>query len=296
MSTSGSVPPVCRILHPTDFSPASEVAFAHALKLALLAQAQLVLLHVTPEKGHLDWADFPGIRRTLERWRLLPAGSSRAAVADLGLHVEKITGIHPDPVRSILNYLAMYTTDLIVLATHQREGLDRWLHRTIAEPIARNSREMTLFLPAAVKGFVSLETGTLALRQILLPIDHTPAPQPAVDGATALLRGVGCAEISLTLVHVGKPGDMPAVRLPEHERWRWQQTLRHGEPVEQILQATSEGPADLIVMTTQGHRGFLDALRGSTTERVLRGSRCPVLAIPAGSRAMARLFFGGNHA
>ena len=32
-----------RILHPSDFSQASEVAFAHALKLALLARAALRL-------------------------------------------------------------------------------------------------------------------------------------------------------------------------------------------------------------------------------------------------------------
>jgi nucleotide-binding universal stress UspA family protein len=33
-------------------------------------------------------------------------------------------------------------------------------------------------------------------------------------------------------------------------------------------------------MATEGHQGFLDALRGSTTERVLRGALCPVLAVP----------------
>jgi nucleotide-binding universal stress UspA family protein len=43
-------------------------------------------------------------------------------------------------------------------------------------------------------------------------------------------------------------------------------------------------------MTTQGHTGVLDALRGSTTERILRRASCPVLAVPAGSRAMRRLF------
>jgi nucleotide-binding universal stress UspA family protein len=36
-----------------------------------------------------------------------------------------------------------------------------------------------------------------------------------------------------------------------------------------------------MVFTTEGHRDFFDALRGSTTERVLRASHCPVLAVPA---------------
>jgi len=34
------------------------------------------------------------------------------------------------------------------------------------------------------------------------------------------------------------------------------------------------------VMSTAGHEGFLDALRGSVTEQVLRHSPCPLLAVP----------------
>ena len=34
------------IFHPSDFSEASEVAFAHALKIALVAGAKLTMLHV----------------------------------------------------------------------------------------------------------------------------------------------------------------------------------------------------------------------------------------------------------
>jgi nucleotide-binding universal stress UspA family protein len=60
--------------------------------------------------------------------------------------------------------------------------------------------------------------------------------------------------------------------------------------VDEIVAAADTWAADLIVMATAGHSGVLDALRGSTTERVLRRARCPVLAVPAGSRAMRRLF------
>ena len=38
-------------------------------------------------------------------------------------------------------------------------------------------------------------------------------------------------------------------------------------------------------MTTDGRDGFLDALRGSHSERVLRQAPAPVLAVPAGSLA-----------
>jgi len=36
-------------------------------------------------------------------------------------------------------------------------------------------------------------------------------------------------------------------------------------------------------MATDGRNGFLDALRGSHSERVLRSAPAPLLAVPAGS-------------
>ncbi|HEX2928596.1 MAG TPA: universal stress protein [Candidatus Binatia bacterium] len=34
-------------------------------------------------------------------------------------------------------------------------------------------------------------------------------------------------------------------------------------------------------MATEGRHGFVDAVRGSVTEQVVRGAPCPVLAVPA---------------
>ena len=43
-----------------------------------------------------------------------------------------------------------------------------------------------------------------------------------------------------------------------------------------ILDAAQE--TDLIVMATEGRHGFVDAIRGSVTERVVHDAPCPVLA------------------
>jgi len=48
-----------RILHPTDFSRGSEVDFAHALKLALAARAELEILHVDRHHEQVPWIAFP---------------------------------------------------------------------------------------------------------------------------------------------------------------------------------------------------------------------------------------------
>jgi nucleotide-binding universal stress UspA family protein len=54
-----------------------------------------------------------------------------------------------------------------------------------------------------------------------------------------------------------------------------------GEPAREILTQAVECQADLIVMGTQGLEGTKRLVFGSTTEKVLRESRVPVLAVPA---------------
>jgi nucleotide-binding universal stress UspA family protein len=87
----------------------------------------------------------------------------------------------------------------------------------------------------------------------------------------------------VTLLHVGPAAEMPSLRLPKETAWTWNTVAKAGEPVDTILQTASELRADLVVMTTEGPDGFLDALRGTTSERVLRKARCPVASLPVGS-------------
>ena len=54
-----------------------------------------------------------------------------------------------------------------------------------------------------------------------------------------------------------------------------------GPVVDAITAEADATDADLVVMTTEGRHGFLDALRGSTTEAVLRRANRPLLAVPA---------------
>ena len=271
------------IFHPSDFSPASEVAFGHALKIALQSKAKLDLMHVeptlSPDKPY--WLDFPAVRATLARWGVLPDGVGRQEVAKVGLRIRKILKSSTDPVETMLRHFRRFPPDLIVLATHQREGLTRWLHQAVAEPLARRSGAMTLFIPHEGRGFVSVDDGTVTLKRILIPIDHVPRPQTALRRALLLARGLNCVAGEFRLVHVGKPGAAPRIGLTEEAGWSYEIAVRQGEVVDQILEEEAHWRPDLMVLTTQGHMDFLDALRGSTTERVLRGAHCPVLAIPA---------------
>jgi nucleotide-binding universal stress UspA family protein len=104
-SPESTAPIVRTVLHPSDFSDASLVAFAHALKAALISKGKLVLIHVSDEDQR-EWTDFPRVRETLARWKLLPAGSASSAVGELGINVTKVIrrGSHSERVLRHASY------------------------------------------------------------------------------------------------------------------------------------------------------------------------------------------------
>jgi len=141
---------------------------------------------------------------------------------------------------------------------------------------------MTLFIPKGVGGFVSAQDGSISLKRILIPVASTPPAQPAIQAAVRMAYRLNCASGVFTILHVGEEGDMPDVRFPEVSGWQWNKVTKQGDVVDAICQTALETKAGLIVMSTDGRNGFLDALRGSHSERVLRQCPCALLAIPAG--------------
>jgi nucleotide-binding universal stress UspA family protein len=270
------------VFHPSDFSDASEIAFAHALKIALASKATLHMLHVS-DPSRVPWEEFPGVRDTLERWGLIPADSPRRAVTRLGIEVRKVVTHDRDPVKASLGFLKRHPADVVVLAVHQREGRMRWFQKAVGEPIAYGSGQITLFVPHGVEGFVSRATGAVSLRNILIPLAHKPSPQPALDATARFVRNLQVDAGTVTLLHVG-PDAAPPVRCPDVPGWTWRRMSAIGDPAERILWAAGDLAADLIVMTTDGPEGFLDGLRGTTSARVLNKARCPVANLPVGAR------------
>ena len=153
----------------------------------------------------------------------------------------------------------------------------------MGEPIGRRAGELTLFIPHGVDGFVSRQDGSISLRNILIPVTIKPRPQPSVESAARLIRNLQLPAGVVTLLHVGPTAEMPSLKLPIDTDWTWNKVAKVGEPADIILQTAMELRTDLIIMTTDGPDGFLDALRGSTSERVLRKARCPVASLPVGS-------------
>ena len=201
-----------------------------------------------------------------------------AVEAKLGVKIAKVALAPQSTIGGILDYLDEHPADLIVLATEGRQGVPRWLHGSVAEKLARHAKTPTLFVPAAARGFVDQARGDVHLKRVLIPVDREPKPAAAIGTIMAFAHTLAGMQVEERLLHVGR--NPPQVQRHAAPHQPVAVAIRHGEVVESIIETASDWQPDLIGMPTAGHHGFLDAIRGSTTERVLRQSPCPLLAVP----------------
>jgi nucleotide-binding universal stress UspA family protein len=130
---------------------------------------------------------------------------------------------------------------------------------------------------------VSREDGLVTLKNILIPVAVEPDAQPAVEAVIRLIESLDLPPGTVTLLRVSPEEENSAVQLPSNSSWTWNELVLKGDPAQVILQTAEKLSADLIVMTTDGPDGFLDGLRGTTSERVLSKANCPVGSLPVDS-------------
>jgi nucleotide-binding universal stress UspA family protein len=136
-----SVPTISRVLAPVDLSDQSERVLHHASALADTYAAPLDLLHVVEETAYpnaygLDTlgTDLPNVQdRAREALETL-AGKLDLRPDPVNVHV--MTG---HAARDIVEFADEQGADLIVMATHGRTGLDRFLIGSVAEKVVRRA-------------------------------------------------------------------------------------------------------------------------------------------------------------
>ncbi|MEO8496212.1 MAG: universal stress protein [Planctomycetota bacterium] len=118
----------CRILCPTDFSPASNAAFEHAERLAVSTGASLLVLHAQPGWTATGEADD---KTTQALANVQPRVS--------GVLVEHL--VHGGPPGEVICWVAQERDcDQIVMGTHGRTGLRHLLLGSVAEYVVRHAR------------------------------------------------------------------------------------------------------------------------------------------------------------
>lgn len=275
--------PANSVLHPTDFSAASEAAFAHALAVSLANKADLTILHVVrDEDEQVPWHDFPSVRKTLERWGKLEPGSHRRDVGEkLGIYVNKRIGVDTNVSDSIVALTEEDSFDLLVMGTHENQHHSIWSKPSISIPVSKRTHLPTLFVPDGTRGCVEMNTGETNLERILIAVDHEPSAQPAIARITSMMQNFGGKQSEVTLLHIGRDNKFPLVDPPMDSEMQWSNVTRHGTPSTEIVNQAEEMNADVIVMVTSGKKQLWDVIAGSTVQNVLKKAPCLVFTMPA---------------
>jgi nucleotide-binding universal stress UspA family protein len=130
-----------KVLFPTDFSEGALSALPYALDMVRNCGAQLHLLHVIYDIASASGLYVPHIsfdemykemetnaKKELEKFGL----EGRRDIKDV-----KCTILRGIPYEEILEFAKQQKADLIVLGTHGRKGLDRFLFGSTAEKVVR---------------------------------------------------------------------------------------------------------------------------------------------------------------
>lgn len=135
------MPTIRRILHPSDFSPASRPAFRTAIALAKTSRAQLIVIHVLPmvpvtsEDVYLSpkvWDDlYSGQREAAQgELRRLVARAKASGVRASGALID--SGVTHE---RIARFARARRVSLIVMGTHGRSGLAKAILGSVASRV-----------------------------------------------------------------------------------------------------------------------------------------------------------------
>lgn len=289
-----------RILVAVDHSNRSERAVQQAVAIAERTGAEMILAHVIEPDGITDndWATVPYAERKHVASHLLERYAKSILIP---VEMELLEGKN---VALELAQLATRTeSDLIVIGTHGRSGLARWIQGSVAEEVLRRAT-VPVMLIRDVEVFNVNES---PLRRVLVTTDGTSLSRDALHVARDFVAGL---HTELFVLHVmPDPGLPPAVgptpidqkalrrdlelesglilnqAIRDLESPRAQPLLiaEHGRHVsEAIVHAARDHGIDLIIMGTHGRSGLDRLLVGSVAQGVSCRAEVPVILVKSG--------------
>ena len=133
------MPSIQTILHPTDFSESSQHAFETACSLVKDSNTRLIVLHVgLPSTAPIPFETVPNPLVPAESQEFLKGRYTWPQPSDPRIIVEHRVAEGEVP-HEILQLAKALKCDLIVMGTHGRSGLSRFLTGSVAEEVLRKA-------------------------------------------------------------------------------------------------------------------------------------------------------------
>jgi nucleotide-binding universal stress UspA family protein len=292
----GADPLVTTILLPVGELALAERALPFATTLARTTGARLVLVRAASAQP------LPGMDP-----RAAGLAASQRAEAELGVIVERLRqeGLTADATvyageagEAIVGAVRQWQADFVVMATHGRTGMARWIGGSVADSVLRRTSVPVLLVPAACKRGWPVDSGL----RIVVPLDGSWLAEQALVQARAV-AGTG-GEILLyrallpyAAIDSGETLDTlwtdlladvrsEAVHYLEGvatmlraDGYRVRTAVEHGAPVPRIAEYARREQVDLIVLSSHGRAGAARWLLGSVAEDLLREAPAPLLLV-----------------
>jgi len=288
-----------KILVPLNGSEITEVALPYAEELAGRLGSEVTLIYVgelAQDQQYHRMHQFyvQGIveltKRGIERY--IEKASGRAIKVE-----SKI--LAGDPAEEIVNYADKEDVGLIVMATHSRPVITRWALGSVAEKVARATKQPLVLIRA--RGARPDVREKNILKKVLVTLDgskESEAVIPYIEELASKLK----AEVILLQVLTPEYPTYNISQLKQLEQARTsakdyiekmeaqlkqkgiavRSELRErltGGAAEEIIKLADEMNADVVAMSTHGRSGVSRWAFGSVADKVLHAGNTPLLLV-----------------
>ena len=292
-----------RMLIPLDGSIVAEQVLPYARFLAKALAIPVELLEVVdpealvafsnPAQGrHLDTL----VAETISRTALYLEATARSFP---GAQV-KCSVAKGKPEDVVIEKAAADKNTLIVMATHGRSGIQRWLLGSVADKVLHGATNHVLLVRANDGGKTD---GEAALKTVIVPLDGSPLAEQVLPYVVELAK-----KVKLELVLIRAYALPPAISAEDYGFYSADlldhleaetrdylagkvnevkqkgvenvtSVVNTGYGAEEIITLGRHTPDNFIAMSTHGRSGIQRWVLGSVTDRVVRHSGDPVLIV-----------------
>lgn len=281
------------ILLPFDGSDGAAEVLHYASEVAHWADATITVLYVADTtRDSVTVVDGETVDALVQEGRdIVDEAAETLDTLGSAYNTDIIPG---NPAPTIVEYAEEYDHDLVVMPTHGREGMSRYLIGSVSEKVVRLSS-----VPVLTVRMQPDEELVFPYENILIPTDGSTAATRAANHLLDLAASMGATVHILSVVDDTALGldvrstvseketeqaanDAVDTLVSEAEERGVTSIVReviHGTPAEEILNYIDSNDIHVVGMGTIGKRGTDRILLGSIAEKTVRSATVPVITV-----------------
>jgi len=283
------------ILLPFDGSEAAAEALHHAAEIAHWADGTIRLLFVADTARDSVTVVETSVVDALVREGENVVDDGAETLETLGVDY-KTDVVQGNPAPTIADYAEQYDHDVIVMPTHGRSRISRYLVGSVTETVVRLAS-----VPVLTVRMRADEQLAFPYENILIPTDGSASAAPAAEHGLSLAAALDATVHVLSVVNelalgvdvrssvLSQAREQAATEAVDdlesvaetHGVTKTVRHIEHGTPSEKILDTVEGSDIDAVVMGTTGRRGTERILLGSVAERTVRDAPVPVITVRA---------------